>query len=55
MSFLKLKGVEYMAGVGHDPERLKQGPIYCDDAMDYTQKDAYDFQEWNNVNVHKKV
>lgn len=52
--FLKLKGVELMAGVSREPERLLKEPILCDCALDYTQKDVYDFHEWNNINVTEK-
>jgi hypothetical protein len=43
-----------MAGVSREPERLLKEPILCDCALDYTQKDVYDFHEWNNINVTEK-
>lgn len=46
--FLRLKGVKLLAGVSREPNRLLKKPILCDRALDYTQKDVYDFREWKN-------
>ena len=52
--FLRLKGVEYIAGVSSDPARLMKEPISCDNALNYTERDVFDFGEWKNVGVDQK-
>lgn len=52
--FLKMKGVEYVAGVSREPGRLLSKPLSYDSALDYTQKDVWDFREWNKNNVNEK-
>jgi len=48
---LRIKGVKCIAAASHDPERMKKEPLLCDYALDYAQKDVYDFKEWNKVGV----
>lgn len=54
VQFLRLKGVEYIAGVSREPETLLKEPLSCNDAIDYTKKDIYDFQSWKEINVIQK-
>jgi len=51
---LRIKGVEYVAAASHEPDRMMQEPLSYDNALDYTQNDVYDFQEWKKVGVDKK-
>ena len=43
---VRLRGASYVVGVGRDTERLKQKPLCCDDAVDYTQSNPFDTKEW---------
>jgi len=43
---LKMRGVEYVAGVSKDPKRLLIDPINCDHAVDYTKDDPFTIAEW---------
>lgn len=42
---VRLKGASYVVGVGKDPTRLKNKPISCDEAVDYTKDDAFNMKE----------
>jgi len=44
--FLRLKGVQYIAGVSSDPDSLMKEPISCHNALDYNKKDILDLKEW---------
>lgn len=46
--FLRLKGVPYIAGVSSDPEYLMKAPISCHHALDYTENDILDLNEWGS-------
>jgi len=48
---LRIKGVKCIAAASHDPERMKKEPLLCDYALDYTEKDVYDLEEWNKVGM----
>lgn len=43
----RLQGASYVAGVGKDPNRLMDGPLCCDHAVDYTKTDPFAVKEWN--------
>jgi NADPH:quinone reductase-like Zn-dependent oxidoreductase len=51
---LRLKGTAYVAAASHEPDRMMREPLSCDNALDYTQKDVYDFTEWKKVGVDEK-
>uniref|UniRef100_A0A7S3PVZ1 Alcohol dehydrogenase-like C-terminal domain-containing protein n=1 Tax=Chaetoceros debilis TaxID=122233 RepID=A0A7S3PVZ1_9STRA len=48
-----MKGI-YVAGVSCEPERLVKEPILCNCALNYKEKDIYDFSEWKNVGLNEK-
>jgi len=49
--FLKLKGYTFIAGVSKDPKRLLKQPISCNVALDYTQNDPYNLENWKKQHI----
>lgn len=45
---LRVRGASFVAGVSRSPERLRQPPILCDDAIDYTTTDVYSLKKYQN-------
>jgi len=48
---LKLKGFKFIAGVSNNTQRLLDKPISCNVALDYTQHNPYNLDDWGKHDV----